>query len=71
MVDLLTISAALFVDGSNFYHALKAARRLPFPASDYDLLFSDLSKQFGYDLKEIMLYDAVKDSSRDKIGYAR
>ncbi len=63
--------AALFIDNSNFYHSLKDSRRLPFPPSDYEELFTLLSKQFGLELKHIFLYDAVKDSSKEKAQYAQ
>jgi len=58
-------SAALFIDGSNLYHALKQEGRLPF---DYGSLFSELSLRF--DLKQISFYDALKDIARDPEGYA-
>lgn len=63
--------AALFIDNSNFYHSLKDSRRLPFPPSDYEELFTLLSRQFGLELKHIFLYDAVKDSSKEKAQYAQ
>ena len=58
-------SAVLFIDGSNFYHALKKEGRYPF---DYDAFFSELSKRF--ELKTIYFYDAYKDIEKDPIGYA-
>ncbi len=63
--------AALFIDNSNFYHSLKDSRRLPFPPADYEKLFTLLSEKFGFDLKHIYLYDAVKDSSRERAQYAQ
>ena len=63
--------AALLVDNSNFYHSLKDSRRLPFPPADYGKLFSLFSEQFGFDLKIIYLYDAVKDSSKEKSQYVQ
>jgi uncharacterized LabA/DUF88 family protein len=62
--------AALFIDNSNFYHALKDSRRLPFPPSDYDKLFEILAKQFKLELKEVTVYDAVKDISKEPLQYA-
>lgn len=53
-------TAALFIDNSNFYHSLKDSRRLPFPPSDYNKLFTEL-KKLKFDLKLIILYDAIKD----------
>jgi len=41
LVFFMAPSAALFIDGSNFYHALKDEGQLPF---DYDSLFSELDK---------------------------
>lgn len=62
--------AALFIDNSNFYHSLKDSRRLPFPPKDYDKLLAKLSEQFGFELKEIVLYDALKDISKEPTQYA-
>lgn len=61
---LMVRTAALFIDGSNFYHALKEEGQLPF---DYDILFSELDKLF--DLQEIFFYDAIKDSSKEPEAY--
>ena len=63
--------AALLIDNSNFYHSLKDSRRLPFPPADYEKLFSLLSEQFGFDLRTVYLYDAIKDSSKEKSQYAQ
>lgn len=63
--------AVLLIDNSNFYHSVKDSRRLPFPQSDYGKLFSLLSEQFGFDLKFIYLYDAIKDSSKERVQYAQ
>ncbi len=62
--------AALFIDNSNLYHSLKESRRLPFPPADYEGLFAMLSKQFSFELREIYLYDAVKDISKEQTQYA-
>lgn len=62
---------ALFIDNSNFYHSLKDSRRLPFPYSDYDVLFSKLEKQFGFKFVKIVLYDAMKDIGIEPLQYAR
>ncbi|MGC8516850.1 MAG: NYN domain-containing protein, partial [Candidatus Acidifodinimicrobium sp.] len=62
--------AILLIDNSNFYHSLKDSRRLPFPPSDYAKLFDKLSTQFYFNLKEIILYDAVKDISKEPAQYA-
>ncbi|MFA6328462.1 MAG: NYN domain-containing protein [Candidatus Micrarchaeia archaeon] len=59
-------SVALFIDGSNLYHALKQEGKLPF---NYDDLFSELSRT--YQIKQIFFYDAVKDIGRDPDGYAK
>ncbi len=59
-------SAALFIDGSNFYHALKQEKRLPF---EHDSLFIELAKL--YEIKQIFFYDAIKDIGRDPEGYAK
>jgi uncharacterized protein (TIGR00288 family) len=59
-------SGAIFIDGSNLYHALKAEGRLPF---DYGGLFSQLSEKF--ELKLIYFYDATKDRIHDPQGYAK
>jgi uncharacterized LabA/DUF88 family protein len=64
-------TVALFIDNSNFYHSLKESRRLPFPYSDYDILFSKLEQQFGFKLKKIVLYDAMKDIGIEPGPYAR
>ena len=63
------LPAALFIDNSNFYHSLKDARRLPFPPADYADLFVKLTTQFNLTLKEIYLYDAVKDVSKEQAQY--
>jgi len=62
-------SAALFIDGSNFYHSLKEEDRLPFDAEEFKELFRQLSQK--YDLKNIYFYDAVKNSERDPEGYSK
>lgn len=62
-------TAVLLIDNSNFYHSLKESRRLPFPPVDYDRLFLELKKH-GFDLKQIFLYDAVKDSGIEAQQYA-
>ncbi len=61
-------TAALFIDNSNFYHSLKDARRLPFPPADYDKLFVEL-KKLKLELKQIYLYDAVKNSGIEPQQY--
>lgn len=62
-------TAALFIDNSNFYHSLKDSRRLPFPPSDYDKLFGKLAK-LNFQLKQIYLYDAVKNITIEPQQYA-
>ena len=62
------INAALFIDNSNFYHALKESGKLPFHPKDYSLLFEKLS--IWFDLKQIILYDASKDSGIEPEQYA-
>lgn len=61
-------SAALLIDGSNFYHSLKATKRLPFGAEGFGRLFELLSERF--ELKQIYFYDALKDRINDPNGYA-
>jgi uncharacterized LabA/DUF88 family protein len=68
--NMSMFKSALFIDNSNFYHSLKESRRLPFPPSDYDKLFGELGK-LGYQLREIFLYDGVKDSRIEPQGYAK
>jgi len=68
MVLLMKTPAALFIDGSNFYHSLKAEDRLPFNAEHFNELFSQLSDEF--ELRRIFFYDALKDRINDPEGYA-
>lgn len=67
-VLLMRTSAALFIDGSNFYHSLKADGHLPFNAGHFGKLFEQLSDKF--ELKRIYFYDALKDRTKDPEGYA-
>ena len=69
MVLLMKTHAALFIDGSNFYHSLKAEGHLPFNAEHFNELFSQLSDEF--ELRRIFFYDALKDRIKDPEGYAR
>ncbi len=62
-------AAALLIDGSNFYHALKKDGRLPFGPAGFGALFGKLAERF--ELKSILFYDALKDRIRDPDGYAR
>lgn len=63
------LSAALFIDGSNFYHSLKEMRRLPFDADGFQELFNLISQQ--YKLCSIYFYDAIKSSDKDPEGYSK
>ena len=67
--DLMSESAILLIDGSNFYHSLKKGNYLPFGADKFQNLFAQISKR--YVLKKIYYYDAVKNSEKDKEGYSR
>ncbi len=58
MADAKKPAAALFIDGSNFYHALKSMNLLPFGGEDFRRLFDRLSDI--YYLKRIFFYDAIK-----------
>jgi uncharacterized LabA/DUF88 family protein len=62
-------SAALFIDGSNFYHSLKEQKCLPFDVDGFKDLFSQLSTK--YQLNKIYFYDAIKSSEKDPIGYSK
>jgi len=65
----MTLAAALLIDSSNLYHALKKESRLPFGPQSFAMVFEQLAER--YDLKTIIFYDALKDISKDPEGYAR
>lgn len=62
-------SALILIDGSNFYHSLKESKSLPFDADKFELLFKQIDQKF--EIKEIRYYDAIKDRTKDPIGYAK
>ena len=69
MTEKERLSAALFIDGSNFYHSLKEMKKLPFDAEQFKILFDAVSCQ--YDLVHIFFYDAIKSSDEDPEGYSK
>lgn len=59
--------AILFIDGSNFYHALKQNKSLDlFSYSDF---YVELSKTF--DIIGVNYYDAIKSSSLEPVNYSK
>lgn len=54
---ILMKKAFLFIDGSNFYHVLRASNLLP--VFDYASLVGVLRKE--YDIQKVLFYDATKD----------
>jgi uncharacterized LabA/DUF88 family protein len=65
----MVLSAILLIDGSNAYHSLKNMGVLPFDGEEYSELFEKLSSKFK--IKEIIFYDAVKNSRKDPEGYSK
>jgi uncharacterized LabA/DUF88 family protein len=67
--DFMVRSAILLIDGSNVYHSLKNMNMLPFDGEEYRELFEKLGSKFK--IKEIIFYDAVKNSFKDSEGYSK
>lgn len=62
-------TAAVFIDGSNRYHAAKSTRGQAFNPEEYRQVIRQLSERF--DLAEVRFYDAAKDKLREPQGYAK
>ncbi|MBI5635788.1 NYN domain-containing protein [Candidatus Micrarchaeota archaeon] len=60
--------ACLLIDGTNFYHAVKESGRNALSELEFTRIFQEVSKKTG--LLEVRYYDAVKDRTKDAVGYA-
>ncbi len=60
---------AVFIDGSNFYHAAKEELGHPMGVPGFKSLLEQIGERFQ--ISSVRFYDAVKDQAKDPDGYVR